>query len=442
MLAQAIAKFCGGVLVPHQKTTAESATIPLPAPKLLILPLQQHIGAPLRPVVKAKETVKVGQLLADADAYVSAPLHAPVSGKIKSIKPILLANGQMIDALHLENDGEFTLFQEPAPILIQSKNDLLQAARASGLVGIGGAGFPLHVKLAAKEPLDTLVINGAECEPYITSDYREAMEATDRIIAGMLTIMTQLAISKGIIGIEDNKPQAITALAEALKRHPAPEIAQKIQVMTLPSRYPQGAEKMLIYGCTGRKVPPGALPAAVGCLILNISTVSLLQHNLNTGLPLIAKRVTVSGDNIRQPQNLLVPVGTPISDVLAFCGGLKEETNAKLILGGPMMGIAQFNLGLPITKQTNAITCLSAASATQPQEMACIRCGRCSRACPMNLLPLEIERALKNQDSESLQKLQVTACMECGCCSFVCPSNRRLVQYMREGKVIVKEAEK
>lgn len=442
MLAQAIAKFRGGVRVPHHKKTAEAATEPLPAPKLLILPLQQHIGAALRPVVKAKETVKVGQLLADSDAFVSAPLHAPVSGKIKSIKPLLLANGQTVEALYLENDGEAALFREPAPVKVENKEQLLQAARASGLVGIGGAGFPLHVKLAAKEPLDTLVINGAECEPYITSDYREAVEATDRIIAGMLTVMTHLLIPQGVIGIEDNKPRATNALTAALKRHPDPETAQRIQIVSLPSRYPQGAEKMLIYGCTGRKVPPGALPAAVGCLILNISTVSLLQDYLDTGLPLITKRITVSGDNIRRPQNLLVPVGTPISDILDFCGGLIEVEHAKLILGGPMMGIAQFDPAQPVTKQTNAVTCLSAASATLPQETACIRCCRCSRACPMNLLPLEIERSLKNKDTETLQKLQVAACMECGCCSFVCPSNRRLVQYMREGKVIAKEVVK
>lgn len=441
MLAQMMEKFKGGVSVPHHKPTATMATVPLPAPKLVVIPLQQHIGAPCQPLVKAKGLVQVGQVIADSSAFVSAPIHAPVSGKIKHIKPILLANGKQIDAFTIENDGNDTPVAEMGPVTITNKKELIQAARDSGLVGIGGAGFPLHVKLAAKEPLDTLVINGAECEPYITSDYREAIENTDRIITGMLTVMDQLQIKTGIIGIEDNKPQAITALAEAVNRQPDPNTHQRIKVMKLPTRYPQGAEKMLIYATTGRKVAPGELPASVGCLILNISTISLFQHYLDTGMPLTEKRITVDGDNIVESKNLRVPIGTPIEDILTFCGGLKETAGAKIILGGPMMGIAQFDLTLPITKQTNAITCLSAKTATQPQEMPCIRCGRCTRGCPMNLLPLEIERALKNKDAQSLKEHHVAACMECGCCAFVCPSNRRLVQYMREGKVIERGAQ-
>ena len=316
-----------------------------------------------------------------------------------------------------------------APVRITSKDELLQAACDSGLVGIGGAGFPLHVKLATKDAIDTLIINGAECEPFITSDNREAVEEPQRILRGIVTLLDWLAIPRSIIGIESNKPEAIATLAAQIQ---ALELTERIMLQSLPPRYPQGAEKMLIFATTKRRVPTGALPSAVGCLVLNISTVSLFQHYLDTGVPLITKRITVDGDNINQPQNLLVPIGTPIQNILAACGGLKVP-GGKVILGGPMMGIAQYDTQAPVTKQTNAITCLKKEL---PAENPCIRCGRCSRGCPMRLLPLEIERALKIQDQETLTKLQVQSCMECGTCAFVCPSGRKLVQRMKEAKRI------
>ena len=421
--------FPGGTLVPHKKQTAQSPTETMPAPKRVLLPLQQHIGAVCKPLVKAKELVTIGQAIADSDSFVSAPIHAPISGKVKSIKPILLANGQHCDAIFIENDGLDTPCSDLAPVEIQSKEALLQAARNSGLVGIGGAGFPLHVKLATKDSIDTLLINAAECEPFITSDNREALEEPRRIITGIHTVLTWLEIPRAIIGIEDNKPEALAILETTCQEL---GLADRITVMSLPARYPQGAEKMLIFATTKRRVPPGALPSAVGCLVVNISTVSLFQQYLETGLPLITKRITVDGDNIHEPKNLFVPIGTPIQVVLDACGGLKKQTG-KVILGGPMMGMAQFDTELPITKQTNAITCLKKEI---PQEVACIRCGRCSRACPMRLLPLEIERALKIQDQETLTKLQVQACMECGTCAFVCPSGRKLVQRMKEAKQV------
>ncbi|MEO1768236.1 electron transport complex subunit RsxC [Candidatus Enterococcus ferrettii] len=438
-LVKAMAKFKGGVKVPHNKNTAENESVIIEPPKIVIIPLQQHIGGPCEPTVKSREIVTVGQVIGDSKAYVSAPIHASVSGKVKGIKPVLLANGQTCDAIHIENDELYTRAQEPAPIQINSKDDLLNAARDSGLVGIGGAGFPLHVKLAIKEetPIDTLVINGAECEPFITSDYRESLEYPERIIAGMQVVMKQLNISHGVVGIESNKPKGLQILRDRLNE--LADLDPAIDIMEIPSLYPQGAEKMLVYATTGRKIPPGKLPSEVGCLIMNISTISRLQEYLETGLPLIQKRVTVDG-NVATPKNVVAPIGTPISEIVKFCNGFIDEPS-KVILGGPMMGIAQYSLDLPITKQTNAITILSETQAL-PEESPCIRCGRCVTACPMSLLPVQIERCARNKDLENLKKLNVSACMECGCCAYVCPAGRKLVQSMKQAKLLEREAVK
>lgn len=438
-LTKAIATFKGGVKVPHNKHTAEFESVFMTPPKLVTLPMQQHIGGRCTPLVKKGDSVTVGQKIADSDAFVSAPIHASVSGKVKGIKPVLMANGQMCDAIHIASDGLPVVFPDPQPVAIDSKEALLKAARDSGVVGIGGAGFPLHVKLAVKDdtPIDTLVINGAECEPFITSDYRESLEYPERIIAGMQMVMKHLKITRGVVGIESNKPKGLKRLRDHLN-----ELADRdpaITVMEIPSLYPQGAEKMLVYATTGRKIPPGKLPSEVGCLILNISTISLLQRYVETGMPLTHKRITVDG-NVPEPKNIVVPVGTPMGEVIACCGGLIDEPS-KVILGGPMMGVAQFSVELPITKQTNAITILSQAERL-PEESPCIRCGRCVEACPMSLLPVQIERCTRNKDVSGLKKLKVSACMECGCCAFVCPAGRRLVQTMKQGKQLEREAAK
>lgn len=436
-LTKAIAKFKGGVKVPHNKNTAEFESVFMDPPKIVTIPMQQHIGGVCKPTVKKGDVVTVGQVIGDSDAFVSAPIHASVSGKVKGIKPVLMMNGQTCEAVHIASDGLPVEFPEPKPIEINSKEDLLKAARNSGIVGIGGAGFPLHVKLAVKDetPIDTLVINGAECEPFITSDYRESLEYPERIIAGMQVIMKHLNIPHGVIGIESNKPKGLKRLRDHLNE--LADLDPTIDVMEIPSLYPQGAEKMLVYATTGRKIPPGKLPSEVGCLITNISTISLLQRYIEIGMPLTHKRITVDG-NVAQPKNVVVPVGTPISDVIDYCGGLIDEPS-KIILGGPMMGIAQFSLELPVTKQTNAITILSEAQRL-PEESPCIRCGRCVEACPMSLLPVQIERCTLNKDVAGLKKLNVSACMECGCCAFVCPAGRRLVQAMKEAKRLEREA--
>lgn len=441
-LIQAFAKFRGGVKVPHNKHTSESETIYMPEPSQVVIPMQMHIGAPCKPTVKAKDTVMVGQVIADSDSYVSVPIHSPISGKVKKIQPILLSNGRACEAIIIENDGLDTYDPSIAPVVYYNKDEFLQSVRDSGLVGIGGAGFPLHVKLAndtKKAPIDTVIVNGAECEPYITSDYREIIEFPERIISGVEVVMEQLGIERGIIGVEDNKPKGMEALLAALERRT--DKSKKIEVMELPSRYPQGAEKTLIYATTGRRVSAGKLPSHVGCLVMNISTVSLLFNYLETGVPLIYKRVTVDGDCIKEPKNVMVPVGTRISEVLEFCGGFKEEPD-KIILGGPMMGVAQYSDDLPITKQTNAIITLDKKAASLPEESPCIRCGRCVSACPLSLMPVQAERFSKTKNADMLKKLNVSACMECGCCAFVCPSGRKLVQYMKQAKAIEREAAK
>ncbi|MGO3116456.1 electron transport complex subunit RsxC [Enterococcus pseudoavium] len=438
-ITKAIAKFKGGVKIPHNKNTAENESVFMEPPKIVMIPMQQHIGAVCVPTVKKGDIVTVGQVIGDSADFVSAPIHASVSGKVKGIKPLLMANGKTCDAIHIASDGLPVEFPEARPVEIHSKEDLLTAARTSGLVGIGGAGFPMHVKLQVKEetPIDTLVINGAECEPYITSDYRESLEYPERIIAGMQVIMKYLQIPHGIVGIESNKPKGLHILRQRLN-----ELADedpKIDVMEIPSLYPQGAEKMLVYATTGRKIPPGKLPSEVGCLIMNISTISLFQRYLETGRPLTHKRVTVDG-NVAEPKNVVVPIGTSIGEVIDFCGGLRSEPS-KVVLGGPMMGISQYALELPITKQTNAITILSEAQHL-PEESPCIRCGRCVEACPMLLLPVQIERCTRNQDVAGLKRLNVSACMECGCCAYVCPAGRRLVQSMKQAKLLVREVVK
>lgn len=430
-LAKAVRDFKGGVHISCEKNTAEIKSVAINDPKMVVIPLQQHIGGVCQPVVKKGDVVTLGQKIADAQGFVTAPIHASVAGKVKKIKPIMMADGQMCDAIQIKNDGSSLEFSDPQPIKINSKEDLLNAARESGIVGIGGAGFPFHVKLNINEnaPIDTLVINGAECEPFITSDSRESMEYTGRIIAGIQVVMKYLDIDHGIIGIEDNKPESLKKLRAYLNE--MDDFDPNIDVMEMPTRYPQGAEKMLVYATTGRKIPAGELPAKVGCLVVNISTISRFEEYIETGMPLIKKRVTVDGA-VKEPKNVIVPIGTSIGEVIDFCGGLVDEAN-KIILGGPMMGIAQYSTDLPITKQTNAITVLSEAQSL-PEESPCIRCGRCVEACPMSLMPVQVERCLKNNDVESLKKLNVSACMECGCCAFVCPAGRRLVQVMKRAK--------
>ena len=431
----------GGAAVPHHKNTWDIPSSTMPPPEKVILPMQQHIGAPCIPTVKKGDHVYVGTVVGDSDAYVSAPVHASVSGTVTEITQVMLTGGQMTQAVVVGSDGKME--KDPAiapPPPITTKEELAKAARAAGLVGLGGAGFPVHVKLNVPEgkTIDTLLVNVAECEPYVTSDHREALENGRNVLEGVYHVKEILGVQRVIIAVEDNKPDVIQKLSE-IADDPKRDPLDQVRVLPLKSRYPQGAEKVLVQACTGRKVPAGKLPADVGCLVMNIGSLSFLASYMRTGMPLTLKRVTLDGSAIAHPQNVIVPVGTPIKDVVAFCGGYKAEPK-KLIMGGPMMGVAITSDELPILKQNNAILAFDQREAQLRQPTACIRCGRCVAACPMHLMPTKLEQAVERQDVEALQSLDIMTCMECGCCSFSCPAGRRLVQAIRLGKNYVRKA--
>lgn len=431
----------GGAAVPHHKNTWELPTATMPPPERVILPMQQHLGAPCVPTVKKGDTVFVGTVVGDSDAYVSAPVHASVSGTVEELTTVMLTGGQMTQAVVIRSDGKME--KDPAiypPAAITTKEELAAAARSAGLVGLGGAGFPAHVKLNVPEgkQIDTLIVNVAECEPYVTSDHREALENGKNVLEGIYKVKEILEVQRVLIAVEDNKPDVIQRLSE-IAGDPQRDPLDQVRVLPLKSRYPQGAEKVLVQACTGRKVPEGKLPADVGCLVMNIGSISFLASYMRTGMPLTLKRVTLDGSAIAHPQNVIVPVGTPIKDVVAFCGGYKTEPK-KLIMGGPMMGVAITSDELPILKQNNAILAFDEREAALRQPTACIRCGRCVAACPMQLMPTKLEQAAERKDVEALQSLHVMTCMECGCCSFSCPAGRRLVQAIRLGKSYVKKA--
>lgn len=431
----------GGAAVPHHKNTWDIPSSTMPPPEKVILPMQQHIGVPCIPTVKKGDHVYVGTVVGDSEAYVSAPVHASVSGTVTEITQVMLTGGQMTQAVVVGSDGKME--KDPAiapPPPITTKEELAKAARAAGLVGLGGAGFPAHVKLNVPEgkTIDTLLVNVAECEPYVTSDHREALENGRNVLEGVYHVKEILGVQRVIIAVEDNKPDVIQKLSE-IADDPKRDPLDQVRVLPLKSRYPQGAEKVLVQACTGRKVPAGKLPADVGCLVMNIGSLSFLASYMRTGMPLTLKRVTLDGSAIAHPQNVIVPVGTPIKDVVAFCGGYKAEPK-KLIMGGPMMGVAITSDELPILKQNNAILAFDQREAQLRQPTACIRCGRCVAACPMHLMPTKLEQAVERQDVEALQSLDIMTCMECGCCSFSCPAGRRLVQAIRLGKNYVRKA--
>ncbi len=429
----------GGAPVPHRKNTAETATVTMPAPGQVVIPMQQHVGAPCAPVVKPGDEVTVGQVIGDSEKFVSAPIHASVSGKVSKMTKVQLPAGQWVDALVIESDGEMRICPDIVPPQVRTKEELVAAVRASGLVGLGGAGFPASVKLniPPDKKIDTIIVNGAECEPYITADYRGAIEDSDAVMSGVYTLLELLQVERVIIAIESNKPEAIRVLTEIAdserdKKH-------QVEVLKLKSRYPQGAEKVLVQACTGRKIPKGKLPADVGCLVINITSIAFLANYLKTGMPLVSKRLTVDGSAVAEPKNVIVPIGTSIRDLIEFCGGYKE-TPGKILMGGPMMGMAVVDDSLPVLKQNNAILAFSEGDASLPQPSACIRCGRCVAACPMSLMPPLLARQVQLKDAEELDRLGIMTCMECGSCAYVCPAGRQIVQTMRLGKAILRNA--
>ncbi len=432
-------KFLGNTPVPHRKNTAQMPAVKMPPPDEVLLPMGGQIGAPSTPVVKAGDTVKVGQLVAEPAGYVSSAVHSPISGKVVKIEPYLCPNGKTVQAIRIVSDGEMTPSEEVVPPTVTDLDSFIEAVRASGVVGLGGAGFPTAVKLDAlkKGGIDTVVINAAECEPYITSDTRTMIDRIDSVREGVLLFKKYATtVTRIVFGIESNKQEAIASVREAMAD------IEGVCVTVLPSRYPQGAEKIIIHNTTGRVVPEGRLPADVGVIVMNVSTLAFIADYVRTGMPLVEKTLTLDGGAVANPMNITVCVGTPIGKVIEFAGETNGEIG-KVLYGGPMMGVPIRSLDEPVRKTTNAITVMTRKESIKADSTACIHCGRCVTACPMGLKPTAFSKALEIESKEDkvqrLEEYKINLCMECGCCSFVCPALRPLVQNNRLGKGVVRE---
>ena len=405
----------------------------MPAPETVTILTSQHIGAPATPTVKVGDTVFVGTKIGDATGYVSSPIHSSVSGKVKKLEPILSSNGRSCTAIIIESDGQMTPDPSIAPPKAETIEEFVEAVKESGLVGLGGAGFPTAVKLDAEKKgiIKKIIINGAECEPYITSDTVTMTDKADKVQMGVRLLERFISADEIVIGIEANKPECIKTISEIFADD------DKVRVVTLPSTYPQGAEKILIHNTVGRVVPEGGLPSDVGCLVMNVTSVAFLAEYFETGMPLVEKCITVDGSAIKNPMNVIVPIGASINSVVEFTGGFACEPG-KILYGGPMMGVAVYSADYPIMKNNNAITAFNKKDATLPKQRNCIHCGRCVAACPMGLNPTLYARAMKVEDKNEriarLNEAKIMLCMECGCCSFVCPSVRPLVETNRLAK--------
>ena len=405
----------------------------MPLPSKIVLSMGQHIGAP---AVAKGDQVYVGTIVGKSGGFVSSDIHSGVSGTVSEITTITAPNGATQTAVVIVPDGEQKVDPAIAPPEVTDYKSFVDAIRASGLVGLGGAGFPTAVKLSPKnlDEIDTLLINGAECEPYITSDNRCFLEDTHHVLGGIKAVMKYLNIPKCIIGIEGNKPEAIAKMKAAID-------APGIEVKQLPCRYPQGAEKVLIENCTGREVPFPGLPSDVGVIVMNVTSVAFVSKYLETGMPLTTKRLTVDGDIVKEPKNVEVLIGTPIQELLDFCGGLTAQPG-KVLYGGPMMGICVADLSQPILKNNNAVLAFSEKLARLPKKTNCIHCGRCVNACPLGLAAKDIVKAYDNGNVELLQELNADLCMSCGTCSFVCPAKRPLAPSIALAKIMMKNGGK
>lgn len=422
-----------GVHVKHHKNTANQKPERMPIPSIITVPMSMHIGAPAKPIVKAGDTVKVGQLIGEAAQGLSSPVYSGVSGIIKKVDEITTVTGAIVQTVVIESDGLQTIAETVIPPTVSSREDFLEAIKNSGLVGLGGAGFPTIVKLSADiSKINALVVNGAECEPYITSDTRTMLDESDLVAKGISMVMQYLEISQTVIGIERNKPDCITAMKKATEK------MDGVEVRSLPSMYPQGGEKVLIYHTLGRVVEEGKLPLDCGVIVMNCTTLACLAKYILTGMPLVEKCITVDGSAIQSPKNVIAPIGSKAMDLIDFCGGFSEVPR-KILMGGPMMGIALSDLSMPILKQTNALLALNEKDATPPKVTPCIKCGRCMQHCPFGLSPDQISNAYKAGDAEKLEKLKVNLCMECGCCSYVCPAKRNIVQRNKMAKTMLRQ---
>ncbi|MBR6267714.1 MAG: electron transport complex subunit RsxC [Selenomonadaceae bacterium] len=431
-MLKSFSSFLGGIHPRDGKElAADKAIEEMPLPKEVVIPLSQHIGAPCTPTVKVGDTVKRGQLIGTTEAFMHADIHASVSGKVKKIDDMPHSGRITCPAIVIESDGE-DAWVEGLPLSrdwrAMSREEILEAVQSAGIVGMGGATFPAHIKLKPSKPIDVIIINGAECEPYLTADYRLMLEQPQQVIEGTEILAKLLDVKTCYIGIEDNKPKAIEALQNAAKGHECIEIAP------LKTKYPQGAEKMLIRVIAGREVPMGGLPMDVGAVVQNAGTVAAIYDAVVKGLPLTERITTVSGDAISQPKNLRIRIGTSYRDVIAYCGGFSQQPD-KLLAGGPMMGMAQFSLDVPVMKGSSGILALTKKITEHGEESPCIRCGRCVKACPMGLVPSMLSILGERSAFESARdEYGLMNCIECGSCTYVCPAKRNIVQYIRHSK--------
>ncbi|WP_426350844.1 electron transport complex subunit RsxC [Alloiococcus sp. CFN-8] len=421
--------FKGGVHPYDGKELSKDKPIKLVYPKgELVYPLSQHIGSPSVPVVKKGDKVLLGQKIAEAGGFVSVPIYSTVSGLVKAIEPKLTVTGTMVNSIVIENDFGYSEVEWPEVKAVEemTREEKLKIIKEAGIVGMGGAGFPTHVKLSPKEPdkIDYIIANCAECEPYLTSDYRRMMEDPEKIVGGLRIALSLFKNARGILAVEDNKPDAVEKLREACKN----EI--KIEVMPLKTKYPQGAERMLIYACTGRKLNSSKLPADVGCIVNNTDTITAIYNAFYEGKPLMHRVITVTGDAIADPRNFSVPIGTNYRELIEEAGGFKEDP-IKIISGGPLMGFGIFNLDVPVTKTSSALLCLTKDEVAEMEPTACINCGRCVSVCPENLLPSRLASISERYDEEGFLKLDGMECCECGCCAFTCPAKRPLTQSIK-----------
>lgn len=394
----------------------------------IAIAVSQHIGAPASPVVKPGDTVKVGQKIAEASGFISANIHSSVSGTVKAIEPRFMANGTKVNCIIIENDNNYdeVTYKKPKPLSELSKSEIRELVKEAGVVGMGGACFPTNVKLSPKneDDIDFIIVNGAECEPYLTSDYRRMIEQPEILIEGLKVSLSLFPQAKGIIGIEDNKPEAIKKLKELTKDEP------RIEVKQLYTKYPQGAERMLIYAVTGRKINSSMLPADAGCVVDNVDTMFAIYDAVINGKPLIRRVVTVTGDAVAEPKNFLVRIGTNQKELIEAAGGFKEQPE-KIISGGPMMGIAMSDLDVPVLKGSSALLCMQHDEVSASEESNCINCGRCADVCPGHILPSRLAKLAARGDMEGFEKMNGLECCECGCCSYICPAKRNLTQAIK-----------